>query len=487
MPLLQQAFSLGVKAGTVLPLMTAKGTGNALLNAITKGSADQAAKGDYEYQFGDEALINVDVSEPRLFGTAAIGGALYGMLVYRFYQRLELANRLKLTSEFLADVRKSIDIINQRLEIIGRMGDEIAKGMTVVEYEMKLTALTTQNGIIGTERRKLDAYVLMLENLNDVSVEQVVRQNKLQGVQLSQLNAVDDILKSSNIKGLDPEDLGALKQLLDPDDALGMKTTLNTVSSYLGVLDDAIRNSQAVEKSATNLVSGGTLRLPTSEQIKAMGMKISGSQSLAVSKATASFKDDKLDKRLTRIGDASDDLNFKSGKLAGSTIGRIAGRVLLVDTIIWGVSLGIDLGLNLFLTEEEQADIPLIGFFFEGAGWSPIGAIIEGVIDFFVAPDTQETLFDIFIATLVAASRQPLLENAVIMILNFYVNEISAELLVPLSFGRELDVAGFSMLGAIDPLRILEVFAYACVGKIVFKAWIMPSFAFFQKQLRYAA
>jgi hypothetical protein len=485
MALVNQAFRFGLKAGTVLPLMIAKAGGNALLNAITKGSADQAARGDYEFEIADQALVEIDVNEPRLVGTAVIGGAIYGMLVYRFYNKLKLAERLALASEFLVDIRASIDTVLTRMRVIGRIGDDIAAGMSVAEYELKLMALTTQNALIGTERRKLDSYVLMLEGLNDVSVEQVIRQNNLVGVQLKQLEAVEDIMKSSSIKGFSPDDLGALKQLLDPKDAMGIKTTLNTVATYLDTLDDAIRNSQAVGSSAKGLIGGG--RIPSAATIKAMGMQITGVESFNVQKAAGALNEANLDKRLVSIGDASDDLNFKAGKQAGSLVGRVAGKLLLVDTIIWGTSLGLDLGLNLFLSEEEQANIPVIGFLFEGAGWSPIGAIIEGIIDFFVEPETQQSLFDVFIGVLIAASQEELLEDAVIAILNFYVNEISAELLVPLEFGREIDYGGIPLLRIQDPLRVLEVFTYAIVAKIVFNAWVRPAFGFFMKQTAVSA
>ena len=490
MPLLKQGLSFGVKASqaiTLLPVKIAQGSVQPFLNAITKGSADQAARGDYDYNFEDQVNLTIDVNEANLLGTSVIGGALYTMLIYRFYNRLQMAERLALATELITKVRASIDVVLTRMRVIGRMGDDIAKGMDVAEYEMKLMALTTQNAMIQTERRQLDAYVLMLEGLNDVSVEQIIRQNNLTDVDIKELQAVEDLMSRSSVKGLSKQDLGALKQLLDPKDALGIKTTLNSVASYLDTLDTAIRDSQAVGSSASKLITNtdGSLRIPSAEAIKAMGMKITGVESFNVMKAATALNEADLDKRLMSIGDASDDLNFKAGKAAGTTAGRVVGKLLLVDTIIWGTSLGIDLGLNLFLSEEEQANIPVIGFLFEGAGWSPIGAIIEGIIDFFIEPETQQTLFDVFIATLIAASQEPILEDAVAMILNFYIDEISAELLVPMSFERDVVIESPNILKSIatfDPLIILEVMLYAVVAKIVFMAWVKPAYNFFWNQ-----
>jgi len=485
MALINQAFRLGLsaaKTGAILQLKTAVGgtkvASNAMLNAIVKGSADQASRGDQEYLIENKALLTVEVNEPRLIGTAAIGGAIYGMLVLRFYKKLQLANRLALASEILSGVRASIKTIESRMKLAVATGQDIAKGMSVVEYDMKLRVLTTQNALIQTERRTMDAYVLMLEGLNDTSVEQIVRQNNLPPTTQKQLNAVKYLIESSSVKGLTKQELGTLKQLFDPKDALGMKATLNGLASYLDVMDTAVRNSQAVESSASQLLKPG--RIPSSATIAAMGMKVTGVESYNVSKAAMALQDGGLDKRLATIATASDDLAIAS---KGSFVGRVVGKALLVDSVIWAVTLGIDIGMNLFLTEEEQSSIPYIGFLFSGAGWSPLGAIIEGIIDYFVAPDTQQTLFDVFLATMVAATEIELLEDAIMLILNFYIDNVSGELLVPLEFGREIDAASTIPLSKLDPLLILEGFTYLCVAKVVYGAWIRPSMGFLARQV----
>ena len=495
MALINQAFRIGLSASKTVILLgatgtvgTAKAASNATLNAIVKGSADQASRGDVDVTVEEQFTASIDVNEPRLIGTAAIGGSVYGMITLRFYRKLQLANRLALASDLIARVAKSTKVIETRMILIAGIGDDIQKGMSVTEYELKIRTLTTQNALIQAERRQMDAFVLMLEGLNDVNVEQIVRQNKLTATTRKELTAVRSLITASNVKGLTDTELGALKQLFDPKDALGMKTTLNSLASYLDTLDTAIRSSQVVQNSASGLLTqrpgGATARIPSSATIKAMGMKIQGVESFNVSQTASALTENGLDKRISNISQASDDL----AKLSkGSIVGRVAGKALLVDSIIWGVSLGIDLSLNLFLTEKQQGDIPIIGFLFKGAGWSPIGAVIEGVIDFFVEPETKQTLFDIFLATLVAASQVELLEDAVLMILNFYIDEVSGELLVPLEFGQDINQdGGLLTLMSADPLRILELFTYAIIAKIVVKAWIMPSVGFLGRQLSYA-
>ena len=132
--------------------------------------------------------------------------------------------------------------------------------------------------------------------------------------------------------------------------------------------------------------------------------------------------------------------------------------------------------MNLFLSEEEQANLPIVGFLFEGAGWSPIGAIIEGVFDFFVDPETKQNLFQVFTTMFITATQEPTLKGLIVMILEFYVANISGEILVPLEFGQELNMKNdFSPLKLLDPYILLEAFAYACMAKIVYNGWITPA------------
>ena len=100
--------------------------------------------------------------------------------------------------------------------------------------------------------------------------------------------------------------------------------------------------------------------------------------------------------------------------------------------------MGIDLGLNLFMSEEQQQNLPLIGFMFGGAGWSPIGAAIEWIVvtgaEFILGVDTVETLQDVFFSMLIAASQAPGMEELLETILSFYVEEIDLNILAELSF-----------------------------------------------------
>ena len=189
-----------------------------------------------------------------------------------------------------------------------------------------------------------------------------------------------------------------------------------------------------------------------------------------------------------------------STELAGtaSWIGRIGtgikiagGKILLVDSIIWAVTLGLDLGLNLLgLTEEQQENLPIIGFLFRGAGWSPLGEALEWVFvntaEAILGRENVQNLKDMLISTLIAASQLPLIEDALELILGFYINEINAELLAPLTF-EGLDLAfenwalnPFTYIRA-DPIVILEWAIYAIVIKLVVSQWLIPVFHYLRQ------
>ena len=185
-----------------------------------------------------------------------------------------------------------------------------------------------------------------------------------------------------------------------------------------------------------------------------------------------------------------------AAKIAGTStwVGRIGtgikiagGKILLVDAIIWGVTVGLDLGLNLFFTEEQQENLPIIGFLFKGAGWSPLGEALEwvfvNVAESLIGEKNIQTLKDALISALIAASQAPLIEDALEIILQFYIEEINAELLAPLTFEglnfnfEDWALNPFTYIRA-DPVIILEWAIYAIVAKLVFFQWLLPVFGY---------
>jgi hypothetical protein len=488
MPFINQLFRLSLAAPKALillksPIITAA---DITTNAITKGSADQAARGDMQYIIENKVLLEVDLREDRLIGTSLVGGTIYGAIVVRFYKKYKMAERLVIASRLITQTAESLRLIRQQMTSLTRVITEIAEGMIVAEYEMKMLLMTRQLGELGVERRRLTQQALLLKALNegyiDTSLNQIMREGSfddslrkwpysLKNITVrEEITAVKDLLISVDRAGMSTEEVGIFKQLFNADDILGLEQTIKSLTSYASTLDDVIRDSQGMLGPE---MQGPMARVPNITQIRAKYGKAGGIQSVKL--VDAGLELSKLEPRVTSLIAASDDIAKAAGGLRKGA-GIIAGKVFLIDSIIWGVTLGIDLGLNLFLSEEEQANLPIVGFLFEGAGWSPIGAIIEGVFDFFVDPETKQNLFQVFTTMFITATQEPTLKGLIVMILEFYVANISGEILVPLEFGQELNMKNdFSPLKLLDPYILLEAFAYACMAKIVYNGWITPA------------
>jgi len=145
---------------------------------------------------------------------------------------------------------------------------------------------------------------------------------------------------------------------------------------------------------------------------------------------------------------------------AGSKLGRFVSIVGWIDLAIWGITLGADLSLNVFLEEEEQ------GFFAERWGWSPI--------DFFIVDPFLDKIFgnidgeDI----LREALAQDDLTAGYIIILEWFISELNYE--GTLNMDMSGDVESILIKSTtIDPLTILEWGYYAIMVKLIFKYWVL--------------
>ena len=83
MALINQVFRLGLSATKTASLLQlkalnvgVKGFRDTMITAITKGSADQAAKGDLDLTVEDQFVATVEFDKTRLGSTAAIGGSM---------------------------------------------------------------------------------------------------------------------------------------------------------------------------------------------------------------------------------------------------------------------------------------------------------------------------------------------------------------------------------------------------------------------------
>ena len=176
---------------------------------------------------------------------------------------------------------------------------------------------------------------------------------------------------------------------------------------------------------------------------------------------------------------------------AGSSMKIVGGKILLIDSVIWGLTVGLDLGFNLLgLSEEQQENLPVIGFLFKGAGWSPLGEALEWIVvntaEAVLGEQNVQTLKEAFTTAIITASQMPLIEDALEHILSFYVEEINTELLAPLTFdGFDLAFENwalnpFTYIRA-DPVIILEWAIYVIVIKLVVSQWLIPVFGYLRQ------
>lgn len=153
------------------------------------------------------------------------------------------------------------------------------------------------------------------------------------------------------------------------------------------------------------------------------------------------------------------------------------GRLLWVDSAVWVVSGLIDLA---FLEDEEDT------FWGERWGVSPLGELIDGIFGLFLSEEQQADIAALVDGAIIAALTSDSLGGVVQTILDVFINEVKITI-VPVDFALDETVLNPRRIpfGSItqDPLRVLEVFTYAIVAKIVFNAWILPSFGFLAKQM----
>ena len=420
-------LSFAVKAATLLPRAGIQSGSKVLSSptiwaALTKGAADGVAYGDLQLTAESQLQITVDINEARLASTAAVAGGIYLATQMWFFNKLRMSIRLQAAGEILNKIRATSEAV-----ILATNTKQIAAADEGLESIKKL-------GLILEAINSADVDPAALASIADEIERGVIRVSV----------EVQELITTSSFLATDRKLRAVATPLFEIDNLLGIKAISKEVQAT-SVL------AQTVTKAAGR---------------KALINKLTPK---LISIYTASVESSKL------AGASSSIARFSQA--AGVTVGKI----LLVDTVIWGITLGIDLGLNLFMSEEEQANLPIIGFLFKGAGWSPIGAALEWVIintvELFVGEETAQSLYELFVVALISASQAPLISDMFEIILSFYVNEINGELLTPLEFeGFDLDL-GFNPFQNIlrgNPVAILEWAFYLITIKVVLKYWLIP-------------
>lgn len=282
------------------------------------------------------------------------------------------------------------------------------------------------------------------------------------------LTVLDQAVKSGNISQID-ESLELIDRisnpLLDPETLLPLEASDEVKAVYEQVMkkpatNGSMFNSSAFTSKIDDAVKGG-----------------SRAGLLVASEASE---------------DALKAMRNKALPLVGRATTRIVGAFLWVDTVYWIGTSAIDVGLNyLGIPEDQQripflADIPGIGALFDfsnGLGASAVdlvlSPILEGIFSLLGLEDETEELLNALWAIILSASANPLIAPFIISILDFYIDDVDVDFTVDLAFftltSGEITLDLFRLVRP-EPIDILIVWSYAIVGKILFKAWVLPAF-----------
>jgi len=464
--------------------------------AVVTGAV--AASQDREYDvLGEDFTVSLNL-EPKEFTkritdpTIAIASTIYVGTIYNLQKRLEIQ-------------RRAINVA-RALQVIADQGDVLSATYTSIADDVDLLAREADFGEARKIMDRVTAKSLKAQRLSramEVDINAVLYLNRAGADDqlLAELREYRGGLDPGDIKvwqnWIDnppkaiPDDLIAiLKQLADPDDLFGIKQTVNQAKAANQTMIELTTRSEAFIRRGQSLMEAWA-RLPPAD-IDELGRALKSLQQgdLATSFNTAADDMTKLIPKLGTISGASQEaraIGIKSARFA-----KGIGRFLFWDTVYWVVTGGLDIALNPFVPEDKQripylADLPVIGGLFdvsESAGTSPLNLVIEWGLG---------NILDWFIPDSVAASFYDLLDQAV------DTDDLSAWLLLALTwwydlgFDITLDDLAFEIpdlsfetnlpipVGDLDPLDILSVAVVACVGKIVFKGWVMPAWKAFSR------
>jgi len=174
---------------------------------------------------------------------------------------------------------------------------------------------------------------------------------------------------------------------------------------------------------------------------------------------------------------------------AGFKVGaKGLGRFLFWDTVLWGVTGAYDL---VFVDEDKEYDDPINSYLADNAGFSIFNLLIDSIVDFFVPQDVQNEFVEGLQLLLATAASFDSLGDLTSAVVAFYIDEINLtiypyDIYAPqLLDGNKMLIDGLSPIKSLleaDPTIVLWASLYACVAKLVFKQWVLPSVRYFTRQ-----
>lgn len=168
--------------------------------------------------------------------------------------------------------------------------------------------------------------------------------------------------------------------------------------------------------------------------------------------------------------------------------GRAIGKVLFWDTVLWSITGAYDL---LFIDEDEEYDSWFNNYLTENWGFSVVGLLVDGMVDFFIPPDAQQAFLEALQALIASALTFDSFEELVKAVLDFYVEQINVQV-IPFDIWAPQVIDGDQLvLDKLNPIRgmveadptlLLWAAIYAITAKLVVKSWILPAWYYFTRQ-----
>ena len=504
---------------------------------IMKGSVLTLEGGSVrEYQF-DPAIesqpdqqidVDVEFNDEALFTTAGFSSVAYlGAMTY-YNSKFELKKRFKAIQETIEwMISRLDDAVSGLQDIEGAVIDEEIRlaqlkknGATPVELlnEAQLGIQNIEQTLVFSGVNNIDdvqAGLIRLQHLNNPFLDVALLEEQypltygsptLKKWKRAQKLVDKKLIDNRITKGKDVDLYNFL--FATPDIGTEEIWSLEAITTnFSAVIDEAkteLVNARNIAKSAQE---------GRAEMIATLGFSTEADASLintvdeflfasttsiseAVSNATQYANE--LDIALDAVKKKGNEVVAIGAKASGKLASRILAAVSVWDGIYWVGTSIIDIGLNYLGVPEDQqkipflSDIPYIGKVFD-FGEDKLGGsfiddlIITPILDFILSPflpeEVEATLVDGIWLLLATAATSDSLSSWTGALLNFYVDNISAEFESPFASDTEVEIENpLLKLFQLDPIAILEYTLYAVVAKIVFNGWIRPAYGYFSRQ-----
>jgi len=540
MPLIKNAVLLPIKAGKLLNTLRksksvqagAIGVSGQIAGSVAKGSAITLEGGStVSASFGEEQLqVNAELNEAVLFTQTGLATMVYFGSQYYFVEKFQMKRRwamLAKTMTFIADeLAGSLKTFREIEELAVTQNEGIQKMLRAGDTAEDIFAQAGKNtqkleqllAFSAGDINNAEGGLLRLKYINDPAVK------------LSQLDdnwplrIGDPTNKNfkSAAKLLEPavitqrrelgQEIGIFKYLFNQpenfsDEIWPLESTITNWKAQINELKQGLTANRnelkatregIVQMKKTLVVSG--IRTADISMINTIdNFAIQSTEAVTDTIKRSTSLGDDLAKQVKLAATKADDVIKTGAKIGGSVVGRFVSAALLVDGIYWAATATVDVVWNFFGTAEKDqkipflSDIPYIGRLFD-FGTDKLGASV--VDDFIITPvlnwifkgflpdEVEANLVDAAWIIILGASQNDTLADFVENVLEFYVDEINADFEVPTGWGGE-QAATLPLMNLIpqEPLIILQVMAYAIIAKIVFRAWVVPSAAYFMRQV----